>query len=90
MVEISENAHFSTEGAQGVHEGDGHLDNVWSCQSPDWTSDESGRRHVVVDTGFWIFGKKRLIPAGTVRQVDHDDEYRTTHERYYDRHRVRV
>ena len=115
------------------------MDNIWSYQSPDWTSDqdlvgydveatdghigkidesstESGRRHVVVDTGFWIFGKKRLIPAGTIRQVNHDkekvfvsltkdqikhapdfdesrrndDEYRTTHERYYDPHRVRI
>jgi hypothetical protein len=29
--------------------------------------------HVVVDTGFWIFGKKRLIPAGAVTAVDHDN-----------------
>ena len=28
--------------------------------------------HIVVDTGWWIFGKKRLIPAGTVTAVDHD------------------
>ena len=27
----------------------------------------------MVDTGFWIFGKKRLIPAGTVVGVDHDN-----------------
>ena len=33
----------------------------------------AGRAHLVVDTGFWIFGKKRLIPAGVVRRVDHDD-----------------
>lgn len=77
---------------------------------------EAGRQHIVVDTGFWIFGKKRLIPAGTVKQIDHfnekvfvsltkqqikeapdfdaagldDDEYRTTHERYYDPYRTRV
>jgi hypothetical protein len=27
--------------------------------------------HVVVDKGWWIFGKKRLIPAGTIASVDH-------------------
>ena len=32
-----------------------------------------GAGYVVVDTGFWIFGKKRLIPAGVVQGVDHDD-----------------
>src|SRR5215207_1582552 len=34
---------------------------------------DSGRNYVVVDTGFWIFGKKRLIPAGVITRVDHDD-----------------
>jgi hypothetical protein len=28
------------------------------------------RSYLVVDTGFWIFGKKRLIPAGIVTEVD--------------------
>lgn len=28
---------------------------------------------LVVDTGPWIFGKKVLIPAGTVNHVDHED-----------------
>ena len=77
---------------------------------------EAGRQQIVVDTGFWIFGKKRLIPAGTVKQINHpeekvfvsltkeqikqapdfdetrrnDDDYRTTHERYYDPYRTRV
>ena len=27
-----------------------------------------------MDTGFWIFGKKRMIPAGVVTSVDHEDE----------------
>ena len=35
------------------------------------TYDESSSC-LVVDTGFWIFGKKRLIPAGTVRRIDTD------------------
>ena len=29
---------------------------------------------VVVDTGFWIFGKKRMIPAGVVQRVDRDEK----------------
>ena len=40
----------------------------------DAASVDAGRTFVVVDTGFWIFGKKRLIPAGVVRRVDHENE----------------
>ena len=29
---------------------------------------------LVVDTGFWIFGKKRLILAGVVERLDRDEE----------------
>jgi len=32
---------------------------------------EAAGSYLVVDTGFWIFGKKRLIPAGVVSSVDH-------------------
>jgi hypothetical protein len=28
---------------------------------------------IVVDTGHWIFGKKRMIPAGLVDSIDLDD-----------------
>lgn len=34
---------------------------------------ESGSARIVVETGFWIFGKKRMIPAGAITRVDHDD-----------------
>jgi hypothetical protein len=34
---------------------------------------ETSASSVVVDTGFWIFGKKRMIPAGVVQTVDWDD-----------------
>jgi hypothetical protein len=40
----------------------------------DKSSKDAGRQHVVVDTGFWIFGEKRLIPAGAITMVDHDDK----------------
>ena len=38
----------------------------------DEASTEAAGQWLVVDTGFWIFGKKRLIPAGAVSGVDHD------------------
>ena len=40
----------------------------------DEATNESSSSYVVVDTGFWIFGKKRLIPAGVINTVDHDAE----------------
>jgi len=33
---------------------------------------EAGAGLIIVDTGFWIFGKKRLIPAGLVTDIDAD------------------
>jgi hypothetical protein len=33
-----------------------------------------GSSYVVVDTGPWIFGKKVMLPAGVVHQVDMEDE----------------
>ena len=49
-----------------VHAVDGSIGTVAEATS------ETDRAHIVVDTGFWIFGKKRLIPAGAVIKVDHD------------------
>jgi hypothetical protein len=40
----------------------------------DELSTETGRGSLVVDTGPWIFGKKRLIPASSVRSVDHTNK----------------
>lgn len=34
----------------------------------------AGRQSIVVDTGFWIFGKKRMIPAGAIKQINRSDE----------------
>ena len=39
----------------------------------DESSVEADNSHIVVDTGFWIFGKKRLIPAGAVTAVDFEN-----------------
>ncbi len=40
----------------------------------DESSADAGSAYVVVDTGFWIFGKKRLVPAGVIDRVDPQNE----------------
>jgi hypothetical protein len=35
---------------------------------------DAGTSYIVVDTGPWIFGKKVMLPAGTIRSADHDEE----------------
>jgi hypothetical protein len=47
-----------------VEATDGHIGNA------DKATYEAGRGNLVVDTGFWIFGKKRMIPAGVVIRID--------------------
>jgi hypothetical protein len=52
----------------GVEALDGSIGKV-----DDATYDVSGS-FIVVDTGPWIFGKKVMLPAGVIRDVNHDDE----------------
>jgi hypothetical protein len=40
----------------------------------DEASNEVGSGYLVVDTGKWIFGKKVMLPAGVIRDVDLDSE----------------
>ena len=40
----------------------------------DQASTDAAAQWLVVDTGFWIFGKKRVIPAGTVVGIDHESK----------------
>ncbi len=40
----------------------------------DEASNEVGASFIVVDTGPWIFGKKVMLPAGVIRDVDLDSE----------------
>jgi len=40
----------------------------------DEATEETGRSHLIVDTGPWIFGKKVMLPAGVVDRVDLDTE----------------
>lgn len=51
-----------------VHAIDGHIGKV------DGATMDVGDSHVVVDTGPWIFGKKVMLPAGTIDRIDWNDE----------------
>jgi len=50
-----------------VEASDGHIGKV------DEATYEDGSSCLVVDTGFWIFGKKRMIPAGVVEQLNPEE-----------------
>ena len=56
---------FWAEAAEAI---DGKIGKV------DEATNEVGGSYIVVDTGPWIFGKKVLLPAGVVRDVDPDAE----------------
>jgi len=47
---------------------DGHIGHV------DEATYEQSASCLVVDTGFWIFGKKRMIPARAVQRVEVEDK----------------
>ncbi len=51
-----------------VEATDGHIGKI------DKASQDTSRNYLVVDTGFWIFGKKRMVPAGLVSRVDDNDK----------------
>ena len=51
-----------------VHAVDGDIGKV------DGATRDVGAGYVVVDTGPWIFGRKVMLPAGTVERVDWDNE----------------
>ena len=52
----------------GVEARDGSIGKV------DDATFEVGSSYLVVDTGPWIFGRKVMLPAGVIRDVDHDEE----------------
>jgi hypothetical protein len=51
-----------------VEASDGHIGKI------DEATYENGQGMLVVDTGFWIFGKKRMLPASVVDRVDPDEQ----------------
>jgi hypothetical protein len=66
----SEPVRDSTQGIDGfgVEARDGSIGKV------DEATYEVGTSYIVVDTGPWIFGKKVLLPAGSVERIDSADE----------------
>ncbi len=50
-----------------VEATDGHIGKI------DEATMTQGAACLVVDTGFWIFGKKRMLPAGVIKAIDLDD-----------------
>ena len=50
-----------------VEATDGHIGTI------DDATMAEGATCLVVDTGFWIFGKKRMLPAGVVSAIDADE-----------------
>jgi hypothetical protein len=40
----------------------------------DEATNEVGGSYLIVDTGPWIFGKKVMLPAGVIKDVDLDSE----------------
>jgi hypothetical protein len=51
-----------------VEASDGHIGKIDEATYDDASS------CLVVDTGFWIFGKKRMLPAGVVRRVNPEEK----------------
>ena len=51
-----------------VEASDGHVGKV------DEATHEAGGSFIVVDTGPWIFGKKVMLPAGVIRDMEPDTE----------------
>jgi hypothetical protein len=51
-----------------VEATDGHIGKVNEA------TNEPQSSCVVVDTGFWIFGQKRMIPAGVIERIDPDEK----------------
>lgn len=51
---------YTVEAADGTI---GHVDRQ---------QDQPGMRHLVVDTGVWVFGRSVVIPAGAVTRIDPD------------------
>ncbi|MGW7268123.1 PRC-barrel domain containing protein [Streptomyces sp. NPDC054842] len=48
-----------------VEAEDGHIGKV------DKHSNDVVAQYIVVDTGVWIFGKQVMLPAGTIKDIDH-------------------
>jgi hypothetical protein len=66
------NKSATTQGTQlkgfDVEATDGHIGHV------DDATEEVAGSYIVVDTGPWIFGRKVVLPAGTIERIDLDNK----------------
>ncbi|MFF3409309.1 PRC-barrel domain containing protein [Streptomyces sp. NPDC002742] len=60
--EVHELAGYSVEASDGTI---GHVDRQ---------ADDSGMRHLIVDTGIWVFGRSVLVPVGVVTGIDTESQ----------------
>jgi hypothetical protein len=67
QVSISADAAIPDVTGWDVEALDGHIGKV------DEATYDNDRGALVVDTGFWIFGKKRMLPAGVISTIDPDE-----------------
>ncbi|MEV6952526.1 PRC-barrel domain-containing protein [Streptomyces sp. NPDC051183] len=76
---------MSVEGIWGYHPSSGYRTGIdligyeveaedGSIGKVDKHSEDVDASHIVVDTGPWIFGKRVLLPAGTISRVDTAEE----------------
>ncbi|MBV1939342.1 PRC-barrel domain containing protein [Streptomyces sp. BV286] len=72
---------MTTDGIWSYSSGSGHMEGQrltgFTVAAVDGTigrvdrqADESGMRHLIVDTGVWLFGRSVLIPVGVVTAID--------------------
>lgn len=66
LTETARRGHADLTGYE-VEATDGSIGEI------DEANHETGSAYLVVDTGPWIFGRKVILPAGTIERVDHTD-----------------
>lgn len=72
---MSSNWTYDQSGTEGQLELDGFDVEArdGSIGSVDEATYEVGASYIVVDTGPWIFGRKVLLPAGVIEEIDIDN-----------------
>lgn len=68
LIPVTDGAGLPDVTGFDVEATDGHIGKV------DEATYEESASCLVVDTGFWIFGKKRMIPARAVQRVDAENK----------------
>lgn len=67
-VDESQSPHVRSIVGFSVQASDGGIGKI------DEATYEAGKSRLVVDTGPWIFGKKVMLPAGVVEEIDWDTQ----------------